>query len=117
MKKIITTLFILTAFSSLSFCQTQTEMNQQASVEFKKADKELNKIYGQLLSTLDASEKKAFVASEKAWITFRDLECKFECMGSEGGSMYPMLYSSCMTSMTEKRTTELKEIIKERDDR
>jgi uncharacterized protein YecT (DUF1311 family) len=117
MKKIIATLFIWTAYSSLSFCQTQAELNEQSSVEYKKADKELNKIYGALLSKLDASEKKAFIASEKAWIAFRDLECKFECMENEGGSIYPLSYSSCMTNMTEKRTKELKEILKERNAR
>lgn len=117
MKTIITTLYILLLSSAFAYCQTQAEMNIQASNTFKKADKELNKIYTALFNKLDASEKKALATAEKAWIAFRDLECKFECMENEGGSIYPLVYSSCLTSMTEKRTAELKEVMKEKEGR
>lgn len=113
MKIIIPTLFILLLTSAFAHCQTQAEMNIQASNTYKKADKELNKIYTALFNKLDVSEKKALAAAEKAWITFRDFECKFECMENEGGSIYPLVYSSCLTNMTEKRTAELKEGLKE----
>ncbi len=113
MKKTITTIFILLLSSAFVYCQTQADMNIEASNTFKKADKELNKIYTALFNKLDASEKKALSAAEKAWITFRDLECKFECKENEGGSIYPLVYSTCLTSLTEKRTAELKELLKE----
>jgi len=113
MKTTIITLFILLLTSAFAYCQTQADMNIQASTTFKKADKELNKIYTALFNKLDPAEKKALSAAEKAWITFRDFECKFECMENEGGSIYPLVYSSCLTNMTEKRTAELKEVLKE----
>ena len=116
MKNIFTTLFILVAFSAATFSQTQAEMTMQFSEEYNKADKELNQIYGQLVKKIDPQEKQALVATEKAWIAYRDLQCKFECMSYGRGSMYSMQYSACMTSMTKKRTSELKEVIKEREE-
>jgi uncharacterized protein YecT (DUF1311 family) len=108
MKKIILTFFILISCTSLTFSQTQLELNMQSSKEYKQDDNELNKVYKQVVSVINPSEKQTLIASQKAWITDRDLECKFQAMGNTGDSMYPMVYSSCMTDMTKKRTQELK---------
>ncbi len=104
-------IFIFVASICNVFSQTQSEMNQSASVEYQKADKELNRVYGLLTKKIDATQKSALIEAEKAWLKYRDLHCKFECMDNEGGSMYPMLYSGCMTELTNKRTLELKTIL------
>jgi uncharacterized protein YecT (DUF1311 family) len=108
MKKIILTFFILTSCATITFSQTQLELNIQSSTDYKQADNELNKVYKQVMNAINPSEKQALIASQKAWITYRDLECKFQSIGYTGGSMYPMVYASCMTDMTKKRTLELK---------
>jgi uncharacterized protein YecT (DUF1311 family) len=41
-------------------------------------DVELNKAYSALMSDLEASEKEALKASQKAWIKFRDQEFEFQ---------------------------------------
>jgi uncharacterized protein YecT (DUF1311 family) len=55
------------------------------------------------------------IESERAWIKYRDLECKFQAVGYTGGSMYPLIFSSCMTDLTKKRTQELKESLSQGD--
>ena len=111
MKKIISLLLLMTIFSFSSYSQTQAELTVQANDQYKKADKELNRVYGLLVKKLDANEKQALAASEKAWIQFRDLECKFECMDEEGGSIHGMMYAACLTQLTEKHIEELKSLL------
>lgn len=111
MKKTILTFVLLVSSTTIIFSQSQSELNAQASSEYLQADKKLNQVYKQVMNNLSAPEIKAFISSQKAWITYRDLECKFEAIGNEGGSMYSMVFSSCMTDITKKRTQELKEIL------
>lgn len=113
MKKIIITLLLLTSFATISFSQTQTEMNQATSAEYKKADKELNLVYGQLVKKMDATQKAGLIEVEKAWIKYRDLQCKFAAQKYEGGSIYSSIFDSAMTTMTKQRVEELKLLLED----
>jgi uncharacterized protein YecT (DUF1311 family) len=93
--------------------QTQAEMNQTAAQGYYKADAELNKVYKVLMSKLDEKGKALLIKVENDWIKYRDSHCKFEASFYEGGSMQPMIYSSCLESETINRIKELKEAIKE----
>lgn len=92
----------------------QTTMNQCAGQNFKAADKELNTVYQQITARLkdNADGKKLLVGAQRAWIGFRDTECKFSASGVAGGSVYPLIYSNCMTSMTKTRVESLKQYLK-----
>jgi uncharacterized protein YecT (DUF1311 family) len=46
--------------------------------------------------------------AQRAWVTFRDLACEVESLVAEGGSMQPMIYSACLTTLTEERTDALR---------
>ena len=107
-------LFLL-CFSTSSFAQTQLEMNVTANANFKKADAQLNKVYKQLMGIVDKSEKPLLIQAEKDWIKFRDSHCKFEASQYEGGSMKPLVYSTCLEQLTKKRIAEIKASIKARD--
>jgi Uncharacterized protein conserved in bacteria len=87
--------------------QTQAAINACAGSAYKASDKRLNDLYGQYRQRLDAGQKKALTAAQKAWLNYRDLSCQFEASGVEGGSGYPMAYSNCLKSMTDKRIKEL----------
>ena len=115
MKKIILTIATITAFASVSFAQTQAEMNNSASIQYAAADKELNIVYGQLMRKLDASQKAALIEVEKAWLKYRDLHCSFAVHDYQGGSIQPTLYAGCLTEMTNQRIVELKQILKEKN--
>jgi uncharacterized protein YecT (DUF1311 family) len=87
--------------------QTQAEINACIGGAYKASDKQLNDLYGQYRQRLDAGQKKALTAAQKAWLNYRDLSCQFETAGAKGGSGYPMAYNSCLTAMTDNRTKEL----------
>lgn len=87
--------------------QTQAEINACTGAVYKASDKRLNDLYGQYRQRLDAGQKKALTAAQKAWLNYRDLSCKFEASGVEGGSGYPMAYSNCLKAMTDHRIKEL----------
>jgi len=92
----------------------QATMNQCAGQDFKAADKELNTVYQQITARLknNPDGKKLLVSAQRAWIGFRDTECKFSASGVAGGSVYPLIYSNCMTSMTKTRVEALKQFLK-----
>lgn len=102
-------------FNTNSFAQTQSEMNEAANAKYKKADAELNKVYKQLMAILNKNEKPLLIQAEKDWIKYRDSHCKFDASQYEGGSIQPLIYSTCLEELTRKRIVEIKAGIKKRD--
>ena len=90
--------------------QTQTEMNHCATMELEAATGELKKVYNEYLIRLSEEQKKQIQEAQLVWIRFRDLTCKFESSGSQGGSAYGMVFSFCLTRMTRERTKQLQEL-------
>jgi len=92
----------------------QATMNQCAGQDFKAADKELNTVYQQITGRLkdNPDAKKLLVSAQRAWVGFRDAECKFSASGVTGGSVSPLIYSNCLTSVTNVRVEALKEYLK-----
>lgn len=122
MKKIILSILLLSALLSPSDApaqkrptqdpcanpRTQTAMNECADREYKAADLALNKIYKQLLSKLEGEQREGLKRVEQAWLKYRDANCDFEASFVEGGSMQPLVRSSCLADLTKKRTAELR---------
>ena len=92
----------------------QATMNQCAAQQNKAADKELNALYRQITERLKdhPDSKKLLVGAQRAWIGFRDAECKFASAGVEGGSVYPLIYSNCVTELTKARVETFKNYLK-----
>lgn len=88
----------------------QATMNQCAGQAYKAADKELNTVYQQITGRLknNPDSKKMLVTAQRAWIGFRDAECQFSASGVAGGSVYPLVYSQCLTAVTKARVEALK---------
>jgi len=95
--------------------QSQAEMNMCAAKRFKAADAELNKVYNRLASMLAGDNSARLKAAEVSWMKYRDDNCDYEADFFEGGSMKPLIYSSCMERMTKARTAELRGQIKEQN--
>ena len=108
---VISCLAVLAAASTVSHAQTQTDMNQSANADYKKADAELNKSYQDVFNKLDASGKTDLKAAQNAWIKYRDLDCKFQSGGASGGSVQAMVVAGCLTDKTVVRTKELNELL------
>lgn len=93
---------------------TQTDMNLCAGVQSKAADKELNALYQQINQRLkdQPHTKKLLLSAQRAWVAFRDAECSFSTSGVEGGSLYPVGYSNCITALTRARVESFKNYLK-----
>lgn len=100
---------IVFAVSSTLVAQSQSEMNAQAARDAARADRELNKVYKEVLATLDDEGAKLLKASQRAWIAFRDAEAESAADEARGGSMAPLLYSGTVARLTEQRTQMLKQ--------
>lgn len=90
--------------------QDQASLNACAGKAYKAADDELNKTYKEIQARLrdDEATSKLLVASQKAWIAFRDAECTFSTSAAAGGSIYPMLQDFCLAGLTSQRSEGLK---------
>jgi len=90
-----------------AYPQSQPEMTAQSQADFDKADARLNKLYKETLAGLDAEGKMKLIASERAWLTYRDAEATFEADSERGGSMAPMIYNQACLELTEARIKQL----------
>ncbi len=98
----------------------QLEMNKCAYESFQKADKELNKVYNELRAKnkKDKLYLNHLKASQKLWLKFLDAElnavytCEDENKQMCFGSMYPLMFNSTKTELTQDRTKQLKRYLK-----
>ena len=86
---------------------TQTDMNICAFQDYQRADAKLNAAYKKRVASLEKAQLERLRTAQRAWIAFRDAQCRYEAGVYEGGSMAPMVHSSCLTQLTEARTKDL----------
>jgi uncharacterized protein YecT (DUF1311 family) len=89
----------------------QATLDTCAEHDRTQADAELNRLYKQVQDRLgsDGEQMKRLVATQRAWLAFRDAECKFVSQpGPEAGSIFPMVLANCLTSLTRKRSADFK---------
>jgi uncharacterized protein YecT (DUF1311 family) len=89
--------------------QDQNTMNRCAEDDYARADAELNRVYKQVMNGLDTQSEQLLKAAQRDWIAFRDDECKYENVQNEGGSIYPLVYNGCLTTLTKARTKQLQQ--------
>jgi uncharacterized protein YecT (DUF1311 family) len=99
--------------------QDQNTMTLCAGLDYDKADKELNALWPSIKASAEENDKsasaedggyvKALMASQKAWLAFRDAECTWQGFQAHGGSMEPMLVNGCLAAVTKDRIKQLKE--------
>jgi uncharacterized protein YecT (DUF1311 family) len=109
--------------ADLDHCKDATPGNtleRQCTMESSKAvDALLNKLYGRIVAKLkeptgndhDAKERaellKRLIASERAWIVYRDAECDHRSGYMLGGSGEPTIYEDCLLTMRRDRVNDL----------
>lgn len=84
--------------------QTQGEMNIAAQWLYTIWDAELNNLWGRFSNSADRQTKENLLADQRNWINMKE-EIILLSIGSreENGSMYPLLESSFLEEITEKR--------------
>ena len=101
------------------------ELNYCSDLAFQKADEKLNEAYQGVLKKIRASSleppydakswEEALRTSQRAWIAYRDAECKGVVpMEWSGGTGTTAAITGCMTELTEARTKMLKERYEDR---
>jgi uncharacterized protein YecT (DUF1311 family) len=88
---------------------TMAEMKKCADEKYVTADEQLNQVYEQLMVRVkdQITAKEYLIQAQRAWITMRDKGCSFESTPFAGGSIEGLVYTKCLTRMTETRTKEL----------
>lgn len=84
--------------------QTQGEMNIAAQWLYTIWDAELNNLWSRFSNSADRQTKENLLADQRNWINMKE-EITLLSIGSreENGSMYPLLESSFLEEITEKR--------------
>lgn len=90
------------------WAQTQLEMNQAAHARYEAADKELNRVWNQLIPKLSPEVKDKLVEAQLRWLKFRDGEAEAWDAKYKGGSIRPLMRSESLTESTKLRTKQLK---------
>jgi len=109
--------------STPAAAQTQADMNAQAAASYKRADAAMNAQWPRTYAAMkrrDATARDGFgyaaatLASQRAWLTFRDKQCTIEGGEFAGGSLQPMARLQCLARLTKERTTQLKDLMWQR---
>ena len=87
--------------------QTQTDITQCASSELSVETARINKAYNELTAKLYPTPRQKIKEVQLAWIKYKDLACKFEASGAQGGSAYASVLSVCLVEKTKQRSKEL----------
>ena len=95
----------------------QQGMNYCAHQDFKAADAKLNAVYKRARARLREADSyapdnmiggaDALLEAQRAWIAFRDKACRAEGWLFRGGTMEPLIVSTCLTKQTERRIKDL----------
>jgi uncharacterized protein YecT (DUF1311 family) len=128
MKRIlIGVITVICSLSANSLCQekkgsevpcgdtvTQAEANACARQEYQKADAEMNKVYGRLMTELadyKGNDQQKLQRAQALWLQYRDANCESEVSIYQGGSIRPAVYNSCLASVTRERARRLTEFL------
>ena len=101
---------------------TQSAMTMCAAQDYDAADAALNvqwKKTAALMKAQDASFDyddnrpgyfDSLLASQRAWLQYRDAHCRLVGYDGRGGSIEPMLVNGCLERVTQYRTSQLHDL-------
>ena len=107
--------------------QTQAALTQCAGEASARADADMNAQWKLTLAAMHRSDKDgaskppvdnqpsyadALLASQRAWLQFRDTQCRVEGYAARGGTLEPTLYADCERRLSSERTTQLARVVK-----
>ncbi|UAB76902.1 DUF1311 domain-containing protein [Erythrobacter sp. SCSIO 43205] len=102
----------------------QQEMNICAHREYLIADENLNAQWKLTRAEMKRRDSEAdlpewderpgyfdtLLEAQRAWLTYRDAHCRSDGYFARGGSLEPLLVSTCKTALTIERTAQLREL-------
>lgn len=97
---------------------TTIEINDCLNQQFHATDRELTRVYQELLKRIAGSDpqhvdrstvQRRLEEAQRNWVMFRRQDCEGMYKLFEGGSIRNARFHSCMIDRTEKRIAELKD--------
>ena len=120
-------MLLLVSVPNCSDPQTQSDMTQCAVMEYVRADAALSLQWSITATEMRRRDKDrtseqdkrqgyyaTLLASQRAWLAFRDTQCVVEGYEMRGGSGEPMLVAACKAELTRDRVTKLKQLAEEK---
>lgn len=102
----------------------QQEMNYCAHQDYLRADAAMNEQWPKTAAEMKRRDTQndwphdsrpgyfdTLLAAQWAWIAYRDKHCASEGYYARGGSLEPLLVSTCKTKLTEERIQQLQFLI------
>lgn len=96
---------------------TQHAMNRCAAIAYERADAELNNLWREVRQQMRDQEEvvddgrpsswETLLEAQRSWIVFRETHCRLEGYDARGGSLEPLLVSSCLEKLTRQRIEQL----------
>jgi uncharacterized protein YecT (DUF1311 family) len=117
---------VVMALAAPAAAQTQADMNAQAGTAYKRADAAMTTQWQRTYAAMkrrDAADTTrgggfgyaaATLASQRAWLAFRDRQCVIEGGQFAGGSLQPFARLQCAARLTKERTVQLKDLMWQR---
>ncbi len=101
---------------------TQTAMNVCAGQDYASADTELNEVWRELRETARRADEYAaddgrpghwatLLEAQRAWLAYRDAHCRLVGYDARGGSLEPMLVTSCKAELTRERSRSMRALL------
>jgi uncharacterized protein YecT (DUF1311 family) len=98
--------------------QTQADMNICSGRAFKAADAAMTRQYNiaaARMKRIDAEAEPGYFAalldSQRAWLKFRDAQCRLEGYTTRGGTAEALNVNGCLEQLTRQRTKDLKSFL------
>lgn len=104
---------------------TQADMNRCAQAAFRRADAAMTREWQSSYARMKANDAAdmsrgggfgyaaAALASQRAWLKFRDTQCVLEGGRYAGGSMQPLVRTNCLERLTKERAQQLRDLRRE----
>lgn len=103
-------LALLPGYAAAGACDqilAQDRLESCLGDELSAADKQLNDVYGRLVTRLSAGQKLVLKKAQRAWLIYRDADCEMQGEQAVGGQAYQALIISCEIEKTQHRIVEL----------
>ena len=84
-------------------------MTECITAAYAEADRELNKIYGEVIRRVDKDTASRLRRAQRAWIRYRDLETEAARSVYGSGSMAPLAAATSLLRLTVERTRQLED--------
>ena len=110
---LLTIFFSIEAYASeCGDAATTHEVNECLNLELKKQKSELNSVFNKIYELTEA--KTELKNAQKAWVTYRDLQCSDFVSADTGYSPATTSYTlSCLLDLNSQRIDYLKTVLKD----